>query len=116
MQDVRRALVSSSKPCRVVVFAGKMEVELLGLGPDICDLVDLQLHFDSLGRKERRLTRKTLPPLPITYSHYSLKRLSKALLDLNIQEGTHNALEDARATMELFNWGKTLILSELVSY
>ena len=89
-----------------MVFAGKMEVKLLGLGPDICDLVDLQLHFDSLGRKERRSTRKTPPSLPITHTYYSLKCLSKALLDQNIQEGTHSALEDARATMGLFNWGE----------
>ena len=113
-QEVRRALVSS-KPCRVVVFAGELEVRLLGLGPDLCDLVDIQVAFDSVGKRERTRKIKTLPPLLPNHNHYSLKGLSEAILGFKIQASAHCALEDAAATMALYNWGKDWILPELVS-
>ena len=56
----------SRKPCRAVLFGGKME---------------------------------TLPPLPIDHNHYSLKG----------QASAHSALEDAAATIGLFNWDKDFL-------
>ena len=46
---------------------------------------------------------KTLPLLQVKHTHYSLKKLSESILGLDIQIGDHNALEDTRATMALYN-------------
>ena len=36
---------------------------------------------------------KTLPLLPVTHNHYSLKSLSKALLGVDIQTGAHDIVK-----------------------
>ena len=59
---------------------------------------------------------KTLPPLK-SGAQYKLSVLSKACLHLEIQkEGVHNSLEDAQATMDLFQHGHSWILPNIVSF
>ena len=96
-----RALVSSKKG--VVVFAQDLDVDLLGLGPKSCQVIDVQEHFSACGRQELGMATKTLPPFP-SGGNYSLKSLSRAILGRQIQQGPHESLEDARATMGLFQW------------
>ena len=59
---------------------------------------------------------KTLPPLK-SGAQYKLSVLSKACLHLEIQkEGVHNSLEDAQATMGLFQHGHSWILPNIVFF
>ena len=73
-----------------------------------------QVPFDLLGKRERNKKIQTLPPLPQNHNHYSLEGLSKALLGLTVQASAQSALEDAAATMVLYNWGKDWIMPEVV--
>ena len=61
----------------VVVFAQDLDVDLLGLGPESCQVIYVQKHFNARGRQELGMVTKTLLPLPSGRS-YSLKRLSLA--------------------------------------
>ena len=107
-----RALVSGKEG--VVVFAEGLDVDLLDLGPESCQVIDVQEHFNARGRQELGMATKTLPPFP-SGGKYSLKNLSRAVLGRRIQEGRHQSLEDATATMDLFQWGRDWILPEVVS-
>ena len=78
-----RALVSGKEG--VVVFAQDLDVNLLGLGPESCQVIDVQKHFNARGRQELAMATKTLPPFP-SGGNYSLKTLSHAILKRQIQQ------------------------------
>ena len=79
-----RALVSGKEG--IVVFAKDLDVDLLDLGPESCQVIDVQEHFNACGRQELGMATKTLPPFP-SGGKYSLKDLSRAVLGRHIQEG-----------------------------
>ena len=96
-------------PCvklkRVIVFAQNLGVDLHDLGPKSCQVIHIRKHFNAHGRQELGMATKTLPPLP-SGRNYSMKKLSLAILGRQIQERPHESLEDARATLGLFLWGR----------
>ena len=98
-----RALVSSKKG--VLVFAQDLDVEYLGLWPELCQVIHMQKDFNARRCQELGMATKTLPPFP-SGGKYSLKSLSLAVLGRRIQEGQHESLEDARAILGLFLWGR----------
>ena len=107
-----RALVSSKQG--ILMFPRKLDVDLLGVGPESCQIIDIQEPFNARGYQELGMATKTLPPFPES-GNYLFKNLSEALLGKSIREVAHDALEDTKATMELFQWGRRWILPEVVS-
>ncbi|XP_038220487.1 RNA exonuclease 4 [Zerene cesonia] len=65
---------------------------------------DLSVLFLSHPKKNIRDTSKYKPFRKITKgSTPSLKRLAKEILGIDIQHGEHSSVEDAKATMQLYN-------------
>ena len=99
----------------MIVFGGQLDVELLDLDPPSHCIIDVQKHYTARHR-DVSVADKTLPPLK-SGAQYKLSVLSKACLNLEIQkEGVHNSLEDAQATMGLFQHGQSWIVPNIVSF
>ena len=56
------------------MFAKDLDVDLLDLGPESCQVIDVQENFNARGRQELGMATKTLLPFP-SGGKYSLKDL-----------------------------------------
>ena len=102
-----------SRSLDVIVFGGSLDVKLLDLYPSTHCIIDVQKHYTARHHNVS-LADKTLPPLE-SGAQYKSSVLSKACLYLDIQkERVHNSLEDARATMGLFQHDLSWILPNIV--
>ena len=89
----------------IVGHAISNDLRCLGISESVnSDAIrDTQKHYKS--RYHDFKTRGfDLPPLRNPGDQYSLKTLAKHILGETVQEGAHNAIEDARTTMKLYRF------------
>lgn len=89
----------------IVGHAISNDLRCLGICNDVnFDAIrDVQKHYKSRYHDFKTLGFD-LPPLKNPGNEYSLKTLAKHLLGESVQEGAHNAIEDARTTMKLYRF------------
>ena len=81
----------------VLVFTLTNDFKVLGLNLPSQQIIDIQQHYSAM-QSAKELNLPTLLP----GASYGLSSLAEHVLCRSIQNGPHNALEDARATMAQF--------------